>query len=231
MKAIIFDFGGVICTKPGKRPRDLASTKKLLDEAGLVYNEQELQNMVNLGMKEYKDYSYESWIELDSKGICEFIFKDLNSEKRDKLNQIADRVIEQIDIGSHVTEMEPHVKDVMNELKSRGYKIALISNTISPLVRDFVYDNLNGIFEYEIYSHEEKIRKPRTELFDAMSKKIDVENKDCVYIGDTFDKDVKGAKDAGYGMAILMDHSNRHQDKGAADYKISDLRELLDIFE
>lgn len=231
MKGIVFDFGGVICTEPPKRPRELGSAKRMLDGVGLHYSDEELQNAVNAGMKKYKEFSYETKLELEEREILAgYIFNGLDDLSKGKLDEISDELFYEIDSGSHTLKIEPGVKETLQELKERGYRLGLISNTVSPNVRDFLKGNgFDDIFEFQIYSHEEGVKKPSKELFEKATKFLGLEPEECAYIGDTFDKDVAGARGAGW-TAILMDYSGKYKDKGTADYKITDLKELLEIF-
>lgn len=231
MKGIIFDFGGVICAEPARRPRELGNAKRMLDGIGLHYSDEALQNAVNAGMKKYKDFSYETKRELEEREILKgYIFSGLDDSIKGKLDEMADELFYKIDSGSHRLKIEPGVKETLLELKERGYRLGLISNTVSPNVRDFLkHEGFDDIFEFQIYSHEEGIKKPSKELFEKARKFVGLKPEECAYVGDTFDKDVAGAKGAGW-TAILMNYHGNHADKGAADYKITDLKELLDIF-
>ncbi|MBI5355388.1 MAG: HAD family hydrolase [Candidatus Aenigmarchaeota archaeon] len=231
-KTVVFDFGGVLCVEPSRRPRDLRTAKEMLNEIGLHYSDEQLQETVNNGMKKYKEFSYQTQRELEERQIIrDYIFSGLHETEKQKITAMADELFYEIDSGSHTLKIGDDVKETLLELKERGYRLGLISNTVSPNVKDFLKrEGFDGIFEFQIYSHEEGVKKPSKQLFEKAQKFLGLKPEECAYVGDTFDKDVAGAHGAGWGAAILMDYSGKHTDKGEADYKIKDFKELLEIF-
>jgi len=230
-KAVVFDFGGVLCAEPSKRPRELGTAKKMLGEIGLHYSDEQLQETVDNGMKEYKEFSYQTQRELEELEIIrDYIFSGLPDKEKQKITAMADELFYEIDSGSHTLKIEDNVKETLFGLKERGYCLGLISNTVSPNVRDFLKcEGFDGLFEFQIYSHEEGVKKPSKELFEKARKFLGLKPEECAYVGDTFDKDIAGAKGAGWTV-VLMDYSGKHAGKDEADYKIKDFKELLGIF-
>ena len=97
---------------------------------------------------------------------------------------------------------------VLGELRNRGYKIGLISNTgRSPgeALRKLLqtYDILK-FFDATIFSNELRCRKPDQRIFNEAARLLGSELANIVHVGDDPTTDVAGAKHAGM-HAILLD--------------------------
>ncbi|WP_035797647.1 HAD family hydrolase [Butyrivibrio sp. MB2005] len=86
---------------------------------------------------------------------------------------------------------------LLQELKKRGIKVGFITNTFSD-ERDFIRDStLFQYFDVALISYEQGICKPDPELFQKMTKLLDVEADECLYVGDGGSKELFAARDAG----------------------------------
>lgn len=98
---------------------------------------------------------------------------------------------------------------VLTDLKSRGYRIGLISNLWPfPVRRIFTEMGLGAHFEHLVYSYEVGTRKPDRKIFDHTAQLFGVEAEDCVMVGDSMSSDIEGALAAGMD-AILIDRSGK----------------------
>lgn len=117
----------------------------------------------------------------------------------------------------------PETKDVLSYLKERGKKLVLITNS-PPITREQVRRlGLRHCFDREIFSFEVGLMKPDPKIFQLAVSDMQVEPSKVLMVGDSLDKDIKGAEGAGF-HAILLDRENKH------DYtpKITSLLELKD---
>lgn len=74
--------------------------------------------------------------------------------------------------------------------------------------------------------------KPKREIFEIMEEKLGLDKTKTVYIGDSFEKDVVGAKQVGW-QAIWMNHRKRALPENTAfkpDQEVYSAKELLDVF-
>lgn len=86
----------------------------------------------------------------------------------------------------------------------------------------------DNIFISETCGHP----KPKIEVFRLLEKKLDLNPPNTVYIGDSFEKDVLGAKQAGW-QAIWMNHRRRKIPDNPPfkpDIEVQSARELLNLF-
>jgi putative hydrolase of the HAD superfamily len=108
------------------------------------------------------------------------------------------------------TLTDPEAPPLLRELRRRGIKIGVLSNTLWPrsahervFGRDEVLDLLDGA----VYSSEIPWAKPHPEAFRAAMAAVGVDDPAaCVFVGDRPYDDIHGAKSVGM-RAVLMPHS------------------------
>ena len=124
----------------------------------------------------------------------------------------------------------PEVKDVLNKLKERNYKLAILSNGTPSLLNELVKsNNIENIFD-DIFSIEDVgIYKPDSRVYDIPTKKYQIEKNEVAFLSaNTWD--VSGGGNYGYN-AIWVNRNNNIFDN--LDYKakneVKNLNHLLDI--
>ena len=129
------------------------------------------------------------------------------------------------------TYTDPDAAPLLRELRRRGIRTGLLSNTMWPRVlheRVFHRDDVLGLFDGAVYSSEIPWTKPHPEAFRAVMAAIGVTDPaTCVFVGDRPYDDIFGAKSLGM-RAVLIPHSTVPAYDGAVpDAVISRLRDLL----
>jgi 2-haloacid dehalogenase len=124
----------------------------------------------------------------------------------------------------------PEVKDVLNKLKEKNYKLAILSNGTPALLNGLVKSsNIENIFD-DIFSIEEVgIYKPDSRVYDIPVKKYQIQKNEVAFLSaNTWD--VSGGGNYGYN-AIWVNRNNNIFDN--LDYKakneVKNLNHLLDI--
>ena len=124
----------------------------------------------------------------------------------------------------------PEVRDVLNKLKEKNYKLAILSNGTPKLLNELVSsNNLNNIFD-DIFSIEEVgIYKPDAKVYDIPVKKYKIKKEEVVFLSaNTWD--VSGGGNYGYS-SIWVNRNNSIFDN--LDYvpkkEVKNLNQLLDI--
>ena len=124
----------------------------------------------------------------------------------------------------------PEVKDVLNKIKEKNYKLAILSNGTPALLNELVKsNNLENIFD-DIFSIEEVgIYKPDSRVYDIPVKKYQIQKNEVTFLSaNTWD--VSGSGNYGYN-AIWVNRNNNIFDN--LDYKpkneVKNLKKLLDI--
>ena len=129
------------------------------------------------------------------------------------------------------TLTDPDVPPLLRELRRRGIKIGVLSNTMWPREaheRIFMRDEVLDLIDGAVYSSEIPWVKPHPEAFRAAMAAVGVTDPaDCVFVGDRPYDDVYGAKSAGM-RAVLVPNSDVPAFSGTQpDAVISRLAELL----
>lgn len=115
--------------------------------------------------------------------------------------------------------------ETLQYLKSKGYRIAIISNS-PPTSKDQLKDlKIKEYITEEIFSFNVGSRKPEKEIFITCLLRAGVKPSEAVMIGDSMKNDINGAKNVGID-AILIDRKN------TLDYepRVTSLSELRNLF-
>ena len=124
----------------------------------------------------------------------------------------------------------PEVKDVLNKLKEKNYKLAILSNGTPSLLNELVKsNNIENIFD-NIFSIEDVgVYKPDSRVYDIPTKKYQLQKNEVAFLSaNTWD--VSGGGNYGYNSIWVNRNKNIFDN---LDYKpkneIKNLRELIDI--
>ncbi len=124
----------------------------------------------------------------------------------------------------------PEVKETLESLKKRNFKIAILSNGTPNLLKELVQsNNLNDLFD-DLFSIEEvKIYKPSSKVYDLPINKYNIKSEEVAFLSaNTWD--VSGGGNYGYN-AIWVNRNNAVFDY--LDFKpkneINNLTQLLNL--
>jgi putative hydrolase of the HAD superfamily len=108
------------------------------------------------------------------------------------------------------TLTDPNAPAVLRELRRRGIKVGVLSNTMWPRSaheRVFVRDEVLDLIDGAVYSSEIPWTKPHPEAFRQAMAAVGVDDPAaCVFVGDRPYDDIHGAKSLGM-RAVLIPHS------------------------
>jgi putative hydrolase of the HAD superfamily len=128
-------------------------------------------------------------------------------------------------------------KEVVIELKRRGYILGIISNLIGTReIPDWLAaEGFAPYFKSVALSSVLGIRKPDPAIYLEAARAAGVEPGKCAYVGDNLKRDVTGTRAAGFGKLVIMISPEdlaeaTLTDKNRPDVIIHEFRQLLDIF-
>lgn len=100
----------------------------------------------------------------------------------------------------------PEVKPTVIELSQRGYTLGIIANTLSKteIPRWLKEDGLTKYFKAVVLSSNFGRRKPDPYIYLEAARLACVEPAKCAYVGDNPSRDIAGARQAGFGMVIIL---------------------------
>jgi epoxide hydrolase-like predicted phosphatase len=103
---------------------------------------------------------------------------------------------------STVYREQTAVHDLVRVLRGQGYAIGLMTNTEAP-AREFHLECNYDFFDARIFSCEEGIVKPEREIYDLMAKRLRVANHELLFVDDK-QENIGGAKAAGVSGILYM---------------------------
>jgi putative hydrolase of the HAD superfamily len=128
------------------------------------------------------------------------------------------------------TYTDPEAAPLLRELRARGVKIGVLSNTMWPRSaheRVFERDNVADLIDGAVYTSEIPWTKPHPEAFRAAMNAIGVNDPaSCVFVGDRPFDDIYGAKRAGMRAVLIANSDVPAYDDARPDAVITRLSEL-----
>jgi putative hydrolase of the HAD superfamily len=129
------------------------------------------------------------------------------------------------------TITDPEVPPLLHELRRRGIKVGVLSNTMWPrdaheqiFVRDEVFELIDGA----VYTSEIDWVKPHPEAFRAAMNAIgESDPAACVFVGDRPFDDISGAKGAGMRAVLITNSDVPGYEAAEPDATITRLSELM----
>lgn len=124
-----------------------------------------------------------------------------------------------------LSKMYPETIEVLQDLKSKGYQLYLLSNT-----DQFSFEQvntkfkLNELFDKVYPSFETGLLKANPAAYNQILEENNLQADEVIMVGDSLDSDVKSAEKAGI-KGILVDRNNTRD----AETKITDLKQLSEL--
>jgi putative hydrolase of the HAD superfamily len=135
----------------------------------------------------------------------------------------------------------PGALDVIRELRSRGLRLGLISNTgrTPGYALRAILDRLGLHLDAMVFSNEHGECKPQRSIFEALRQALEVDFDEMLFVGDNLYADVHGAQQCGMaaihfvpqqrGTAVAPPVDHDHVIEPVAT--IQDLREVLSVVD
>lgn len=128
--------------------------------------------------------------------------------------------------------IDEHAIEILRKLHGK-YKLGIISNFAIPecVMKLLKRHDLSKFFDVVIVSAAVNKRKPSPEIFQQALKKLGVDAAETVFVGDTVDADIKGAKDTGMKTIFIERRVQKEVEQVCPDQTIKSLNELTAAFE
>ena len=237
IEAILFDMGG---TLRGSVKKDEASTleivRKIIALLGADASPEEFKDMLSERTKAYRNWAKSTLIDVDERELwTKWMLPDWPAE------QIGDLAMQLNELWREATGDRiafPEAKEVILELFRRGYRLGVVSNTVSSVETPQALNELEltGCFETVILSCVVGIRKPDPAILLEATRRMEIDPDKCAYIGNLLHRDVQASQKAGFAKVVIRRDAETfevHQTKYSellADHYVDDLYGLLDIF-
>lgn len=123
-------------------------------------------------------------------------------------------------------ELFPDVSPSFKRL-SKDFRLGLLSNGNCYPERC----GLTNVFEFVVFSQDYGVEKPDREIFEITLTEAKCRREEMMHVGDSLEKDVRGAQIAGIKSVWLNREKDRNDTDITPDYEISSLEELPAILD
>ncbi len=156
------------------------------------------------------------------------MYADLTGENVDEVEKLLDEKIYQVWEGSfRYLRPLPGVKQVLRELKARGFIVAAMSDF--PVDKKLEYFGLGSEYwDLAITSEGSGYLKPHAMAYEYLSRKLGLQAAEVLYVGNNYRNDIEGAKSAGCRAAYFTWRNRRDS---LADFHYRSYRQFLYRFD
>lgn len=213
--AVLFDMGGTledVTREPAALARGEALLASRLSEAGVTrvaLPPGELTTLIEEGLAAYKRRMNQER-ELAELPPLDLWSGWLLNHSQFALERLTAGLAEELSFLYETRclsrRLRPEALPLLEDLSQRGYHLGVISNSISQtqVARTLSLHQLTSFFQTVQVSALAGRRKPHPLMFQRAAAELGVDPERCLYIGDTYTRDVLGARAAGYGYVLLM---------------------------
>lgn len=133
------------------------------------------------------------------------------------------------------TFTDPDVLPLLCELKRRGIRVGVLSNTMWPRTaheKIFVRDEVLNLIDGAVYTSEIEWVKPHAEAFRAAMAAVgETDPAACVFVGDRPYDDIHGAKSMGMRAVLITNSDVPRYEAAEPDATITRLAELAEYID
>lgn len=209
MKAFIFDLDGVIVFTDRFHYQ---AWKKIADQMGIYFDEEINNRLRGVSRMDSLDIILERY-----EGA------PLSQEKKEELAEEKNAFYRSLLENMTPADVEQEVRDTLNELRRRGYKLSLGSSSKNA---KFILERVGLLDAFDAISDGTNISKskPDPEVFLKGAEFLGVEPMECVVVEDAF-AGIDAAK-AGNMMAAGIGDARDYE---KTDYRLDTIADLLQI--
>ncbi|MBC7130289.1 HAD-IA family hydrolase [Candidatus Bathyarchaeota archaeon] len=200
VKAVIFDFiGTLVCVRGYSLEASKMKLYKCLCDAGFDLACDDFLVAYTQAHEKYRVVRYRRFVEVTNAvwiadALCRLGFSVDSEDERIKaaVNVFFEDYLRSL-------RVRRCARKILSRLSRSGYKLGLVSNfTYAPLIYAALRQlGLEGFFDVVLVSADVGWRKPHGNIFQEALKRLGVSASEAIYVGDSPDEDIRGAKKAG----------------------------------
>ncbi len=237
-RAVLFDlFDTIVDFHADRLPQIRVGEQTLFSTAGVVY-EVLCEYAPHISFEEFYNAFRESWRQVEARRKEEL--REYPSQVRFRLllehlhlEALSDEIVERL-VRAHMETWArgaelPEANHLFLLRVKERFQLGLVSNFDHPptayrILRDF---GIHDLFDAILISAEVPWRKPHREIFLRALARLGVSPREALFVGDTFEADILGAKSIGMDAAWLNRRGGEVPDDVVdPDYVIARLDEL-----
>jgi putative hydrolase of the HAD superfamily len=142
------------------------------------------------------------------------------------------------DVVRRIMQPRSDAVEVLSQLKSRGFRIGLISNCSPDTPIVWQETPFPPFFEVTVFSSSAGMMKPDPRIYHLAIKQLEVCPEDCLYVGDGASQELPGAAQAGMNPVLIRAREDESIDSvyqidttGWHGPRVSSLTEVLALVE
>jgi len=141
-------------------------------------------------------------------------------------------IVAYLETKFRVLKPYPGVMPTLNKIKKHT-KIGIVTDAPrNKAWMRLVISGLDGLFETVVTTDDTKVRKPHRAPFESALRRMNINAKDTLFVGDNNDRDMLGAKNLGMKVCMAKYGEKLPRTKEVKlDYEIKNFKELLKIIE
>jgi putative hydrolase of the HAD superfamily len=235
IEVIFIDVGNTLRVLVEDEPYQAQARKQIATLVGAQESPESFCERLDERYKVYRKWAFETLLEASERELwTRWMLPDWPPDKIAPLSGELTFLYRQT-MGRRFAQ--PDAKQVVIELTKRGYRLGILSNTITEreIPQWLEEDGLSQYFPTVVLSSIFGRRKPGPEIYREAARRAGVDPARAAYVADNPSRDVPGSRRAGFGMIILMLEPAELGKKDLTgenkpDLVIHKLSELLDIF-
>lgn len=239
IKGIIFDLGSTLLEFESRSWEEISLDGHRRAYDHLISNDHQLPDFETFNARleeiknEYRAVALETLREWQSTVAFEKLLAEYGLENvREQSIRSMDLFYELVREGFVLCE---GANEVLAELKRRGYRTGLMSNTIFPRYShevDLEHYDLKRYLDFRIYSSDFGYRKPHPAIYEEGLRRIGLPASETLFVGDRYIEDVDGPQKHGMSAVLKYREGRKYPDPMPEGFPvIHSLTELLDIVD
>jgi HAD superfamily hydrolase (TIGR01509 family) len=219
LKAVFFDFGGTLMDAGSDRRAHVEIAEKVKTRYGLEQSLDQIAREFDHSLFSYSPERAKRWVK--SERIITEYFGHLVGEQLDTRWLWATY----FDAHRRHCKLFPDAKPTIEQVRGLGLHTGIISDIDDEYfffqTKQF---SMDGMFDSITTSDEVGVGKPNPKIFEIALAKAGCDSRETVYIGDSLEKDIMGAK--GVGMYTIWYRGSTSE---SADWIVQGLSEVPPI--
>lgn len=233
---MIFDLGHTLIDYyhdwTGPEGRIVSRLYRLAVETGGHMQEPEFRRSVLSTLQKNRDRKLKEMLEIPLETVLGNIFGSAGCRVDEGLIQDGMEIF--YEALKEDRSLVPGTLEMLQRVRDRGCSIGLISDVAWGLpseypLRDIRHFRLEGFFDDMIFSSDVGLRKPNPRLFKMAMFNLGASKEDSMYVGNSLQADVKGAKSVGMRAVLKKSGFFQPDDTIVPDHTVDDWKELDEL--
>lgn len=221
-KAVLFDLDNTLIDFLTFKKETAKSASRAMVEQGFPYTEIETYGKI-FSVYEQKGIEFQ-------KTFRDVILpENMEINKAERIQQAA--IVAYLKRKFEVLRPYKNVKSVLLSLRNRGLNLGIVTDAPrNKAWQRLIITGLENEFDFVITLDDTKEKKPHPSPFFLAVQKLGVLPSACLFVGDSPERDIKGARDAGMATCLAK-YGLWKKGEESADYEIESIDDLLNIIK